>query len=217
MAQASFTAETFVFPAWAAEELRPERLITGGRLTASAFPFLNQVTVTVGAAGAAVDATTVPIDALAVDNELSKLGGVVIPSGATLDFGGDKFATLTADASVGDTSLTVRALVTALADNDTAIYQGMVNRKPVPSGILVGRTYAERGSNVGFGQPDVATPDDELFLIAFDVEDALINPDFVMLRHRTKIYEDLLPGWSNLGTAEQAAIRERYDCIISAR
>lgn len=217
MAQVTFTSETFLFPGWAAEELRPDRLIPGGRLTASAFPYLDQVQVTVGSAGAAVDATTVPIDALTLSNPLSKLRGVVIPAGATLDFGGDKFATLTAAASVGATSLTVRALVTALVDNDTATYNGGEMRKPVASGLFVGRTLAERAANTGFGVPDVSTPDGELFLTAFSVTDALINPDVVLLRHRTKVYEDLLPGWSGLAAPVQAAIRSRYDCLLSGR
>lgn len=217
MAQVTFTTTSFAKPAWAAEQLTPENLMPGGaRLVASAFPFLNQVTVTVGAAGAAIDATTIPIDALTLANSLSDLGGVVIPAGATIDFGGDKFATLTAAASIGDTSLTVRALVTAVVDNDTGIYTGSSERKPVTSGLLVGRTFTERGNGVGYGAPDVATPDDELFLTAVEVVDAVINPDVTLLRHGTLIYEDKLPGWAGLGSTAQAAIRARYDCITSA-
>lgn len=217
MAQVTFSSETFLFPGWAAEELRPDRLISGGRLTAAAFPFLNQVQVTVGSAGAAIAATTIPIAALTLSNPLSKLTGNIIPVGTTLDFGGSKFATLTAAAAVGATSLTVRALVTAVVNNDTATYIGGEMRKPVAGGIFVGRTIAERAANTGFGVPDVSTPDDELFLTAFAVTDALINPDIVMLRHRTKIYEDLLPGWSGLAAPVKAAIRSRYDCLLSGR
>lgn len=217
MAQVALSYTSFAFPAWAAEQLTPEKLMPGGaRLTAAAFPYLDQVQVTVGAAGAAIDAITVPIDALALSNRLSELGGVIIPAGSTIDFGGDKFATLTAAASIGDTSLTVRALVTALVDNDTGTFRGASARRPVTSGLLVGRTFAERAAGTGFGAPDVSTPDDELYLTAVEIVDAEINPDVTLLRHGTLIYEDKLPGWATLGAPTQAAIRARYDCITSA-
>lgn len=217
MAQVSFTYETFALPNFAAEPFSAEKLIPGGgRIIPSAFPYVNAVTVTVGAAGAAVDATSIPVDAIAMANPASNKSGVVIPAGTTLDFGGDKFATLTADASIGDTSLTVRALVTALVENDTATYDGMDQRKPVAAGTLVGRTFAERAAGTGFGQPDVATPDDELYLLAFAVQDAAIDADAALLRHDTLIYEDKLPGWAGLSATAQAAIRSRYHCIVSA-
>lgn len=216
MAQCTFTNETALSPAWAAEELTPDRLVSGGRLTAAAFPFLDQVTVMVAAAGAAIDATEIPIAAIAMDNEVSSKTGVVIPAGTTLGFGGDKFATLAADASIGDETLTVEELVTALVDGDTATYNGMNPRKAIASGLLVGRTFAERAAGTGFGVADVATPDNELFLIAFPVEDAAINPDVVLLRHNSEIYEDKLPGWAGLGATAQAAIRARYHCLLSA-
>lgn len=217
MAQVTFSFETFAKPAWAAECLTPDQLIPGGaRLVASAFPLLNQFSVVVGAAGAAIDAVTIPIDALTESNPLSSVTGVAIPAGATLDFGGDKFATLTAAANVGATSLTVRALVTAVVDNDVAIYLGNVNRRPIIAGTFVGRTLVERTNRVGYGIPDVATPDGELFLTATDVVDADINPDVTLLRHGTLIYENKLPGWAGLAANVQAAIRARYHCITSA-
>lgn len=203
-------------PAWAAEELTPEKLMPGGaKLFASAFPYLDAVSVDVGAAGAAVDAEAVPA-AITRLNSISTKGNPVIPAGEALDFGGDKFATLTADADLADTQLAVRALVTALVDADIATYNGLVMRKPVASGILVGRTFVERGNGVGFGLADVDTPDDELFLTAFQVEDAMINADVTLLRHGTLIYENKLPGWSGLAATVQAAIRARYHCITSA-
>jgi hypothetical protein len=216
MAQVTFSYDSFAKPAWQAEQLTPDKLVPGGaRVVASAFPLLNQVTVTVGAAGAAVDDTTIPIDALTVANATNTDSGVVIPSGTTLDFGGDKFATLTADASVGDTTLTVRALVTAVVDNDTATYLG-TGVRVIPAGTLVGRTFAERTANTGYGQPDVSTPDDELYLTANVVIDADINPDVTLIRHGTLIYEDKLPGWAGLSSDAKAVIRARYQCIESA-
>ncbi|MFN2511992.1 MAG: hypothetical protein ABR568_11180 [Pyrinomonadaceae bacterium] len=73
-------------------------------------------TITVGAAGAAAGATTVPVGALTQ----------AIPSGTVLDFGGGKTARLTASAAVGATSLTVSALTTALVAGNFA--QSGLNR-----------------------------------------------------------------------------------------
>lgn len=84
-------------------------------------------TITVGVGGAAADATTVPVTALPV----------ALPSGTTLDFGGKKFATLTADAAVGATSITVRALATALIAGDVATKAG-TGKKRLPAGTVVG-------------------------------------------------------------------------------
>lgn len=215
MATMQFSYSSFAKPAWAAEELTPEKLMPGGaKLVESAFPYLDAVSIDVGVAGAAADATSIPV-AIARLNPISTKGDPVIPVGATLDFGGKKFATLTAAANLSAATLTVRALVTALVDADVATYNGTVMRKPVGSGILVGRTFTERGNGAGFGVADVSTPDDELFLTAFQVDDALINADVTLLRHGTLIYEDKLPGWSGLSAGMKAAIRARYNCISS--
>jgi hypothetical protein len=80
------------------------------------------VAVVVGAAGAALDATSVPVAALSGP----------IPSGTVLDFGGKKFARLTADALQGATALTVAALATALVSGDTS-YTGGTGGKFIPA------------------------------------------------------------------------------------
>lgn len=78
------------------------------------FGVLEQVTVTVGVAGASANDTSVPVDALSGP----------IPAGTLLDFGGKKFARLSAAAAAGATSITVDAIPTALVDNDAAIFEG---------------------------------------------------------------------------------------------
>ena len=83
--------------------------------------------VVVGAAGAAASATSVPVTALTY----------AIKSGTTLDFGGAKFARLTADAAAGATSLTVAAIPTALVSGDTATVAGS-GAKKLPAGTAVG-------------------------------------------------------------------------------
>ena len=82
--------------------------------------------VVVGVAGAAVDATAVPVAALTA----------MIYAGTILRFGAKKFAKLTADAAVGATTLTVEPLAVALVSNDTA-YGGGVGLKSVPAGTVV--------------------------------------------------------------------------------
>lgn len=209
-----FTQTDFDIPAFAAEPFTADTLMPGGaKIDASAFAYRDALVVTVGAAGALADATTVPVTIVSPWGRT----GLTIPSGTVLDFGGDKFATLTAAADVGDTSITVRALVTALVQNDAATYQGTELVKLIPGGTLVGRTWVERDNFTAFGQPDVATPDDQLFLTAFTVPDAIERNDIVLLRHNTRIYEDKLPGWSGLSANAKAAIRNRYQTIKSAQ
>ncbi|MEO1208865.1 MAG: hypothetical protein AAFX78_04905 [Cyanobacteria bacterium J06638_20] len=206
--------QNFDIPAFAAEPFTANTLMPGGAIiTATAFDYRDALVVTVGAAGAAVDATSVPVTIV------SPLGrsGLKIPADTTLDFGGDKFATLTAEATVGDTTITVRALVTALVQDDTDTYNGTELVRHIPAGTIVGRTYAERDAGTAFGKGDVDTPDDQLFLTAFDVPDAVESPYIVLLRHNTRIYEDKLPGWSGLSATAKAAIRSRYETIISAQ
>lgn len=207
------TESNFAVPSFAAEPFSADTLMPGGaKIVASAFNYWDSLIVTVGAAGAAADATSVPVTIVSPWGRTD----LSIPAGTTLDFGGDKFATLTAAAAAGDTALTVRALVTALVENDTDTYDGTGLVKYIPAGTLVGRTLVERSAGNGFGAPDVATPDGQLFLIAFDVPDASKNNDIVLLRHNTRIYEDKLPGWSTLGDTTKAAIRSRYQCLESA-
>lgn len=97
--------------------------------TYQATPQITQ-SVVVGAAGAAGNATTVPVDATTY----------AIPSGTLLDFGAKKFARLSADALAGATSLTVDAIATALVDNDAAthIVQRGSGKKTLPAGTAVG-------------------------------------------------------------------------------
>jgi hypothetical protein len=110
-------------------------------------------------------ATSVPVAALTPNSILANTtliaaGNVLIPAGTVLYFGGAKVATLTADAKIGDTALTVAALPTALVSGDTATYSATAGRRP--SGTFVGRTYAERRRSPRYGP--AATTDDEIFL-----------------------------------------------------
>jgi hypothetical protein len=198
MAQMTVQDNQVSSAAWAADFLNREHLVPGGaKVLASAFSKTDAVVVTVGAAGASVDDTTVPVDALSG----------ALPSGITLDFGGDKFATLTAAAAAGATSITVRALVTALVDNDTDTYEG-VAKKVIVAGTLLGRTFAERAAGTAFGP--WATSDDECFIVAFDVTDADANNDVELYRPGSGVKENLLPNFASLSANALAALRAAY-------
>lgn len=202
MAKMKINGPTMTSPVWAADFVGPEHLIPGGaRLNAAAFNAPDAVTVTVAAGGAAVAATAVPVAALSGP----------IPAGTVLAFDAGGFAKLTATAAAGATSLAVEALPNALEAADAATYPGVRADRPIPSGTFIGRTYAERDSNVGFG-PAVDT-DDELFLVAFDVTDVVSNPDVELYRPGSAVFENLLPGWSSMATALKTKVRAKYVCI----
>lgn len=209
MTQVSYSTQSFALPGWAAEELRPERLMPGGsRLVASQFPAEDAQTITLaaGAVTAGSAKTLTLTTALTAD----------IPAGIILDFGSGEFATLVNGATKGATTITGVTLAADLEGGESVSWAGVSARKPVDSGILVGRTFTERTAGTGFGVADVATPDDELYLIAFGAADAAINPDVTLLRHDTLIYEDKLPNWASLATNVKTAIRARYRCVTYA-
>lgn len=187
---------------WVGDYLDREHVLPGGaRLDAAQFKGATAVKAVVGAAGAAQGATAVPVAAL----------GGPIPKNTTLDFGGAKLAVLTADAAAGATSLTVRALPTALVSGDTASYNPDAPLVTVASGTVVGRTIAERDAGTGYG-PAVDT-DDEIFILVFDVTDAATNPDADLYRHGGVVKENYLPGWAGLTANLQAKVRSLYTCV----
>jgi hypothetical protein len=139
-----------------------------------------------------------------------------------LYFGGAKVATLTADAIIGATTLTVAALPTALVSTDTATYS-VYGIEAIRSGTFVGRTYTERDAFTAFGP--AATSDDELFLVAFDNPNARNNADIELVRHNSVVAENLLPdygtglllGTSASPTALLTKLRTLYRCIQGAQ
>jgi hypothetical protein len=189
-------------PGWAGDYLDREHLIPGGaRLDPAQFRTADAVVAVVGVAGAAQGATSVPVAALSGP----------IPSGTTLDFGTTKFAVLTAAAASGATSLTVRALVTALVSGDTATYPGAgLQKKIVVAGTLVGRTIAERDAGTAYGP--AADADDEVYLIAFDVDDAAYNPDVVFYRPGSVVKENMLASFAGLSSTLKGKVRAAYIC-----
>jgi hypothetical protein len=213
MAQVTFDFETFAKPAWQAEQLTPDKLLPGGaRLIPAQFPRQDRVTFTLAAGAVTIgSARTITFTA--------PLTGA-IPAGTVLDLGAGaestrKMLTLPTGAAKGATSITDGVVAgAALAGGESGTYAG-VGPRVIPSGTLVGRTFAERASNTGYG-PAADSGDDEIFLTATVVIDADINPDVTLIRHDTLIYENKLPNWATMGSTQQGLIRARYDCIISA-
>ena len=119
-------------------------------------------------------------------------------------------------ASFAAEQFTPEKLLNAGAKLVAAEFTETDGKRPVQAGFFVGRTFVERDAGTGFGVADSGTPDDELYLTAFEVVDANINADVTLLRHGTLIYEDKLPGWSGLSAGDKAAIRAAYQCIAAA-
>lgn len=189
-------------PIWAGDYLSRDTVMpVPVKLDEAQFLAEDAVIVVVAAAGALADAVAVPVDPLPGP----------LPSGTVLDFGGKKFARLTAAADKDDEELAVAALATALVDNDTATYQGM-GKKRVPSGTLVGRTFAERDNGDPWGPANVAA-DDEIFLTTREIADLSKETTTELYRHNKVVKENYLPGWADLGGTVKAKIRALYTCI----
>lgn len=189
-------------PVWAGDFLSRDTVLpVPVKLDPAQFLAVDGVRVVVGAAGAAANATAVPVDALSG----------AIPSGTLLDFGAKKFARLSAAAAAGATSLTVDAIPTALVDDDTATYAG-VGKKSLSSGTLIGRTIAERDAGTAWG-PAVVASDDEIYLTTRDLSDLTKDSTTELYRHNKVVKENYLPGWTDLGSTVKAKIRALYTCI----
>lgn len=196
------TSPVMASPRWAGDFGSRDYLLPGGAtVEPSQFPRRDQVVVGVGAAGAAIGAVAIPVDALTGP----------IPAGTVLSFGGTKQAQLTAAAKTGDVSLAVAAIPVALVDADVATYQG-TGKRLIPSGTVLGRTFAERDAGTGFGP--AADADDEVYLNFFQIDDADSISDVELYRGRGVVYENFLPVFSTLSATIKAKLRAFYTCSI---
>ncbi len=84
----------------------------------------------------------------------------------------------------------------------------------VPSGTIIGRTFAERLAGTAFG-PAAAT-DEEFFILAHDVTDAAINNDCTLYRYGSVVKENRLPNFGTLNATVLAAIRDKYQTTEGA-
>lgn len=200
-------------PMWVGEFLAPDKLMpAGGKLLLSAFFGPDSVLVTAGATAAG--AVSLVVTALVAPAGWDG-SSTIIPNGTVLHFGTNKFAVVN-DANVqpGDVAITVLAIPTALAGGETARYPG-TQIKSIPSGTVVGRTYAERATGDRFAP--AAAGDDEVYILAFDITDLAEwdgDADFVKPKTGVVVKENYLPGWSGLAAAVQALVRAAYNTQI---
>lgn len=152
MARITQTTNQLSAPAWAGDWFDREHLVPGGaRVDPAQFNATDASVVTVGAAGAAIGATSIPVDALpaaipsgtilnfgsyapvvvtvaittaigATAIDVNALSGP-IPAGAFLDFGVE-IARTSAAAAAGAVSIAVDATETAIEAADTATFAG---------------------------------------------------------------------------------------------
>lgn len=190
--------------AWIGDYFSRRALIAGGaKLDAAQFSGERAVRAVVSGTPAQ-GATSITVAALSGP----------IPSGTVLDFGGAKFARLTAAAAAAATTLTVAALPTALANADSAVYLPAGAFKTVPSGTVLGRTIAERDANTAYGP--AGDSDDEVYILAIDVVDATINADVTLYRPGSLVKDNYLPGFAGLSTAVKGKLRTAYVCTKGA-
>lgn len=200
----TWESQTMQMPEWAAEELTDRCLVPAGtQAEISEFGYSDEQTLTLS--GAAVAGSGVELT-LAQALQGNILRGVI------LDFGSGKLFTLEKRANRGATTLT-GTLAANTANGDSYNYPGSSGRTVARSGVLVGRTYAERAAGAGFGIADVVN-DNEIHLIAFQNEYLEQDAGITLVRHRTQVYENKLPGWADMTAAQQAKIRELYDCLV---
>lgn len=86
--------------------------------------------------------------------------------------------------------------------------------KFVPSGTLIGRTHAERLAGSGYGP--AAAGDEDVKLVAFDVDDAAHINDVELLRPGAAVKENRLPGFGGMSAAVLALLRANYHCVTGA-
>lgn len=168
-------------------------------------PAVAVTTTTAGNLGAApAGSTSVPVDAISGK----------IPAGTVLRFmPGGYLVNVIADAASGAIALTTDPLSFDLPDNAAAQYRG-TGKVYIPSGTVIGRTYAERDAKVAFGP--AADADDEVFLLFHDIDDALDNADGDVYRPGGLVAENFLPVFSTLSSTLKGKLRASYQCMIGA-
>lgn len=227
MAKFNYGGNVVDRPGWIAGMLDEDALVNyPAKLNIAGFT--NQFGIVVQlTANAAAAATSIAVVAMAPllnsPVPLISLGRILIPAGTVLDFGGAKFARLSADAKQGDTTLSVDALPTALVSGDVA-YWNWNGRLYVQSGIPLGRTLAERDAGTGFGILDPAG-DQEYGILMFNLTDARNDNDIELLAPNEffPIYENWLPNYATslrpggTDSATMTFLRAHYQCIVGVK
>lgn len=200
-------------PAWAADFFDRDHLVpAGGRLNvATGFARSDEVTLNLDASTAPV--TTVPLEAAASKTGASA-GDEIVPTGSVLRVEDGLYLKLTAPVLQGDTDITVEATQIDTADTMDAVYDGK-SLLVIPSGTLIGRTFAEDDAGTAYGPADDS--DDIMFLTAFPIQ--VEHPmgfgydsevDVALYRHNSVVKVNFLPEWTALSAAQKAFVRDKY-------
>jgi hypothetical protein len=105
-------------------------------------------------------------------------------------------------------------LIPAPAKLDAAQFAAnSAGKKHVPAGTAIGRTIAERNAAAGYGPAVDTDAPGEIYLTAFDVDDAADINDVELLRPGCTIYENRLPAAATSDPELLAILRERYHMI----
>lgn len=137
-----------------------------------------------------------------------------LPAGTVLNFGGTgQIAYANNGAAAAATSIVVAPLMQDIPNGASFTLQART-KKSLPSGIVIGRTFAERNAGTSFGP--VADGDDEVFILAFPVRDLDKVNDGVPVRPYAGVVikENYLPGFANLTATQQGYVRARYVCTL---
>jgi len=202
-------------PPWMGTPQTADKVLLPGGATLNPGAFNGAIVLTVAATpdnSAAVLSVTAP------NSRLIAKGTVI--SFATVD--GETTANdviVTADHTVGPTATNLP--VTGIGTSDKPA-EDMVatipaeQRDSIDSGVLIGRTYAERANGLGYRPVTQANLSslDQIFLLAFPVPNIQESNFAELYMHGNVVYEDKLPGWGELHSTIQAKIRELYSCII---
>ncbi|NMG11135.1 hypothetical protein [Brasilonema sp. UFV-L1] len=189
--------------AWVGESLNYNTLMPHGAL-------INPIGIE------AIDKATLEVKtAIAANDKKIELknkinNGAGIPSGMTLTFGATSVIT-SRWASSDATTLEIFPSPGVIAADTSYNYPGY-GARPLYSGWAVGRTFAERDAGTPFTL--AADTDDEIYLIAFDVPDALRNQEIVLVRHQTRVKENRLPKFSTYSSGLQTKLRAAYQMYI---
>lgn len=189
--------------AWIGEALNYNTLMPhGSMINPQGIPAVDKATLTVK--------TAVVVNAETIELTVPINNSVGIPSGMTLVFGAVEVVTRRW-ASSDATRLEVLPVSAPIAANAVANYPGY-GARPLQSGIIVGRTIAERDAGVFFTLGDAA--DDELYILAFDVPDVLRKQEIDLVRPGTRIKENRLPGFASYAAGLKAKLRNIYTMYI---
>lgn len=202
------TFEKNIRPAWTGDTLTREHVLAGGaKIDSTLFNSVDAVKVVVAAAGAAADALAIPLK-LALSDK--------IPAGVSLDFGGKKFARLTAEAAKGAMGLVNAALPTALVEDDVAYYNQPGMPKRIQASTVVGCTYEEleAAAATGLKWGPAADTDEVVRIVVYDIPDADTNNDCELLRPGTLLKVNFMPSWAGLSAAVKAKVRAAYEVTV---